>query len=82
MGVEILVNGKGFYVIDVNLKILFFINLFLIVFYMVVLGFFIFFVIDIFSIDIKYLLGVIDYMNYEDKGRVIFLVDGELLVEF
>lgn len=81
-GVEILVNGKGSYVIDVNLKISSSTNLLLIAPHMAALGFPISFVTDILSTDIKHLLGAIDHMNHEDKGRVILLADGELSVEF
>lgn len=50
--------------VDVNFKIVLLINFFLIVFYMVVLNFLIFYVMEILLINIKYLFEVIDSLNY------------------
>ena len=81
-GVEVLVNGEGPYVIDVNLKISSSTNLLLIAPHMAALGFPISFVTDILATNVKHLLEAIDDLNQQDKGRVILLADGELSVEF
>ena len=81
-GVEILVNGKGCFVIDVNLKISSSTNLLLIAPHMAALGYPISYVMDILPTTIKHLLEVIDHLNLQAKGRAILLADGELSVEF
>lgn len=81
-GVEVLVNGEGSYVIDVNLKISSSTNLLLIAPHMAALGFPISFVTDILTTNVKHLLEAIDHLNQQDKGRVILLADGELSVDF
>lgn len=80
-GVEILVNDKGSFVIDVNLKISSSTNLLLIAPHMAALGYPVSYVMDILPTNIKHLLEAIDHLNLQAKGRAILLADGELSVE-
>lgn len=78
IGVEILINNKGKFLIDVNLKILDFMYLLFLVFYLVVfLNFFVFIVVDICLISIKQLFEEIYKINCEKDGRVIMLLGDE-----
>ena len=81
-GVEILVNGIGCFVIDVNLKISSSTNLLLIAPHMAALDYPVSYVMDILPTSIKHLLEAIDHLNLQAKGRAILLADGELSVEF
>ena len=81
-GVEILVNGKGSFVIDVNLKISSSTNLLLISPHMAALGYPISYVMDILPTNIQHLLDAIDRLNVQAKGRAILLADGDFSVEF
>lgn len=80
-GVEILVNSKGCFVIDVNLKISSSTNLLLIAPHMALLGYPVSYVMDILPTNIKQLLEAIDRLNLQAKGRAILLADGELSVQ-
>ena len=77
-GVEILVNDKGSFVIDVNLKISSSTNLLLIAPHMADLGYPLSYVMDILPTDIKLFLEAIDQLNRQEQGRAILLADGEL----
>lgn len=80
MGVEILINNWGKFLIDVNLKILDLIYLLLLVFYIVeILNFFVFIVFDFFLISIDVMFEEIDKLNCEDEGRVIVLLGDVIL---
>ncbi len=80
-GVEILVNDKGLFVIDVNLKISSSTNLLLIVPHMAALNYPVSYVMEILTTNIKHLLEAIDHLNLQGKGRAILLADGELSVD-
>ncbi|XP_027037422.1 uncharacterized protein [Pocillopora verrucosa] len=80
-GVEILVNDKGCFVVDVNLKIASSTNLLLIAPHMAALNFPISYVMEILPTNIKHLLEAIDSLNHQGDGRAILLADGELSVE-
>ena len=80
-GVEVLVNDKGSFVIDVNLKIASSTNLLLIAPHMAALNYPVSYVMEILPTNIKHLLDAIDHLNLQAKGRVILLAHGELSVE-
>lgn len=80
-GVEILINDKGCFVIDVNLKIASSTNLLLIAPHMAALEYPVSYVMEILPKNIKHLLEAIDNLNLQGNGRAILLADGELSVE-
>ena len=80
-GVEVLVNDKGSFVIDVNLKIASSTNLLLIAPHMAALNYPVSYVMEILPTNVKHLLDAIDHLNHQANGRVILLAHGELSVE-
>ena len=80
-GVEVLVNDKGSFLIDVNLKIASATNLLLIAPHMAALNYPVSYVMEILPTNIKHLLDAIDHLNLQAKGRVILWAHGELSEE-
>ena len=80
-GVEVLLNDKGSFVIDVNLKIASATNLLLIAPHMAALNYPVSYVMEVLPTNIKHLLDAIDHLNLQEKGRVILWAHGKLSVE-
>ena len=80
-GVEVLVNDKGSFLIDVNLKIASATNLLLIAPHMAALNYPVSYVMEILPTNIKHLLDAIDHLNLQAIGRVILWAHGELSEE-
>lgn len=76
VGIEILVNNKGKYVIDVNLKISSSTNLLLISPHMAALNYPVSYVLDVLPTNIRHMLDTIDRLNSRGEGRIVLLADG------